>query len=45
MALFHQASFVSEEKEGSEIALNDPDFWEKWAKKADLDIDRLKNVS
>lgn len=26
-----------------DIDINDPNFWQKWAKKADLDTDELKN--
>ena len=39
-----QASFsLSGDKHASEIKLDDPDFWEKWAKRAELDVDQLKN--
>lgn len=27
----------------SDIEIDDPNFWEKWAKKANLDVDELKN--
>jgi len=38
-----QASFVSAE-DRDDISLDDPNFWEKWAKKADLDLQRLNDV-
>ena len=28
-----------------DISLDDPNFWEKWAKKADLDLGRMKDVN
>ena len=37
-----QASFVSAKGE-EDIDIDDPDFWQKWAKKADLDVDALMN--
>lgn len=40
-----QASFVSAHNQHDDISLDDPNFWEKWAKKADLDIERMKDVS
>lgn len=27
----------------TDIALDDPNFWQKWAKKADLDLDLLNS--
>ncbi|XP_032220278.1 chromodomain-helicase-DNA-binding protein 8 isoform X2 [Nematostella vectensis] len=39
---FAKASFVSA-KGDDDIDVDDPDFWEKWAKKADLDVDYLNN--
>lgn len=33
-----QASFVSSGNR-TDISLEDPDFWQKWAKKAELDLD------
>ncbi|XP_076818794.1 uncharacterized protein LOC143464735 isoform X2 [Clavelina lepadiformis] len=39
---FSKASFVSAE-DRADISLDDPNFWEKWAKKADLDLERLKD--
>jgi len=27
-----------------EIDIDDPDFWEKWAKKAELDVDLMNKV-
>lgn len=27
-----------------EIDIDDPDFWQKWAKKADLDVDLINKV-
>ena len=37
-----QASFnVSENR--TDIDINDPNFWQKWAKKADLDVDTMTN--
>nr|XP_055057519.1 chromodomain-helicase-DNA-binding protein 8 isoform X1 [Misgurnus anguillicaudatus] len=35
---FSKASFVASENR-TDIALDDPEFWQKWAKKADLDMD------
>ena len=29
----------------SDIELDDPAFWEKWAKKADVDVDAINNKS
>ncbi|KAM4551021.1 chromodomain-helicase-DNA-binding protein 8 isoform 2-T2 [Odontesthes bonariensis] len=37
---FSKASFVASENR-SDIALDDPEFWEKWAKKADIDVDSI----
>ncbi|XP_047133155.1 chromodomain-helicase-DNA-binding protein 8 isoform X1 [Hydra vulgaris] len=37
---FAKASFVSD-KARQDISLDDPDFWQKWAKKASVDIDEL----
>ncbi|KAM8839082.1 chromodomain-helicase-DNA-binding protein 8 isoform 1-T1 [Synchiropus picturatus] len=37
---FSKASFVASENR-NDIALDDPEFWQKWAKKADLDMDSL----
>lgn len=36
-----QASFVADGS--ADISIDDPDFWEKWAKKAHLDLDQLAN--
>ena len=36
-----QASFVAEGS--SDINVDDPDFWQKWAEKAKLDLDELAN--
>lgn len=36
----YQASFVSSGNR-TDISLEDPDFWQKWAKKAELDLDVL----
>ena len=38
---FSKASFVSDES--SDINIDDPDFWQKWAEKAKLDLDELVN--
>ena len=38
---FSKASFVADES--SDINIDDPDFWEKWAEKARLDLDELAN--
>ena len=27
----------------TDIDINDPDFWKKWAKKADVDVEGMKN--
>ncbi|XP_028986512.1 chromodomain-helicase-DNA-binding protein 8 isoform X3 [Betta splendens] len=37
---FSKASFVASENR-NDIALDDPEFWQKWAKKADIDMDSL----
>ncbi|XP_041847243.1 chromodomain-helicase-DNA-binding protein 8 [Melanotaenia boesemani] len=37
---FSKASFVASENR-SDIALDDPEFWQKWAKKADIDVDSM----
>ncbi|KAF7648394.1 hypothetical protein LDENG_00157570 [Lucifuga dentata] len=37
---FSKASFVASENR-NDIALDDPEFWEKWAKKADIDMDSI----
>uniref|UniRef100_A0AAR2KVJ7 DNA helicase n=1 Tax=Pygocentrus nattereri TaxID=42514 RepID=A0AAR2KVJ7_PYGNA len=37
---FSKASFVASENR-TDIALDDPEFWQKWAKKADIDLDSL----
>ncbi|XP_063769585.1 chromodomain-helicase-DNA-binding protein 8 isoform X2 [Pseudophryne corroboree] len=39
---FSKASFVASENR-TDIALDDPNFWQKWAKKADLDLDLLNS--
>lgn len=38
--LLFQASFVASGNR-TDISLDDPNFWQKWAKKAELDIDAL----
>ncbi|KAJ8272581.1 hypothetical protein GJAV_G00090900 [Gymnothorax javanicus] len=37
---FSKASFVASENR-TDIALDDPEFWQKWAKKADIDYDSI----
>ena len=37
-----QASFTATKK-GDDIDIDDPDFWKKWAMKADIDVDELMN--
>ncbi|XP_057189568.1 chromodomain-helicase-DNA-binding protein 8 isoform X2 [Triplophysa rosa] len=37
---FSKASFVASENR-TDIALDDPEFWQKWARKADIDMDSL----
>jgi len=37
---FSKASFVASENR-NDIALDDPEFWQKWAKKADIDIETM----
>ena len=37
-----QASF-SVSTNRSDIDIDDPNFWQKWAKKAELDVDELTN--
>ncbi|XP_054151241.1 LOW QUALITY PROTEIN: chromodomain-helicase-DNA-binding protein 8-like [Melozone crissalis] len=39
---FAKASFVASENR-TDIALDDPNFWQKWAKKADLDLELLNS--
>ncbi|XP_067128566.1 LOW QUALITY PROTEIN: chromodomain-helicase-DNA-binding protein 7-like [Centruroides vittatus] len=39
---FAKATF-SASNNRSDIEIDDPNFWEKWAKKANLDVDELKN--
>uniref|UniRef100_A0ABM0GXF5 Chromodomain-helicase-DNA-binding protein 7-like n=1 Tax=Saccoglossus kowalevskii TaxID=10224 RepID=A0ABM0GXF5_SACKO len=39
---FAKASFVSS-SDRRDISLDDPDFWQKWAKKADVDTDEIKS--
>ncbi|XP_066460027.1 chromodomain-helicase-DNA-binding protein 8 isoform X2 [Eleutherodactylus coqui] len=39
---FSKASFVASENR-TDISLDDPNFWQKWAKKADLDLDLLSS--
>lgn len=41
-AIVLQASF-SMTSNRSDIDINDPNFWQKWAKKADIDVDELKS--
>ena len=43
MKLIHplQASFVADGS--ADISIDDPDFWQKWAEKAKLDLDELAN--
>ena len=36
-----QASFAADGS--SDINMDDPDFWKKWAEKANLDLDELAN--
>lgn len=38
---FSKASFVTDES--SDINVDDPDFWQKWAEKAQLNLDELAN--
>lgn len=35
---FSQASFVASGNR-TDISLDDPNFWDKWAKKAEIDMD------
>lgn len=37
---FSKASFVASENR-NDIALDDPEFWQKWAKRADIDMDSI----
>ncbi|KAF7706065.1 chromodomain-helicase-DNA-binding protein 8 isoform X1 [Silurus meridionalis] len=37
---FSKASFVASENR-TDIALDDPEFWQKWAQKADIDLDTI----
>ena len=36
-----QASFVSDGS--TDVSIDDPDFWQKWAAKANLDLEQLAN--
>ncbi|CBY38713.1 unnamed protein product [Oikopleura dioica] len=38
---FSKATFAGAADNRMDIDINDPDFWEKWARKADLDLDAL----
>lgn len=38
--IFLQASFVASGNR-TDISLDDPNFWQKWAKKAEIDIDAI----
>ena len=38
---FSKASFVT--GDSSDINVDDPDFWQKWAEKAQLNLDELAN--
>ena len=38
---FAKASFVADGS--SDINVDDPDFWQKWAKRAHLDLEELAN--
>ena len=38
---FSKASF-SMSQNRTDIDIDDPNFWQKWAKKADLDVDQMK---
>ena len=38
---FSKATFAGAADNRMDIDINDPDFWEKWARKADLDMDEL----
>lgn len=39
---FSKASFATSDNR-TDIEIDDPNFWEKWAKKANFDLDELKN--
>ncbi|XP_029435998.1 chromodomain-helicase-DNA-binding protein 8 isoform X2 [Rhinatrema bivittatum] len=39
---FAKASFVASENR-TDISLDDPNFWQKWAKKADIDVDSINS--
>ncbi|XP_014669960.1 PREDICTED: chromodomain-helicase-DNA-binding protein 7-like [Priapulus caudatus] len=41
---FSEASFASSGNR-TDIDIDDPNFWQKWAKKADIDVDKLGRVS
>ncbi|XP_071784653.1 chromodomain-helicase-DNA-binding protein 9-like [Asterias amurensis] len=41
-SLFAKASFALAADQRSDIKLDDPDFWDKWAKKAELDVEAMK---
>ena len=36
-----QASFVADGS--SDLSIDDPDFWQKWAERAKLDLEQLAN--
>lgn len=38
--LLFQASFVASGNR-TDISLDDPNFWQKWAKKAEIDLDAI----
>ena len=39
---FAKASFTMTENQ-TDISIDDPEFWQKWAKKADIDMDEMQN--
>lgn len=40
-SLFAKATFNSTHNKGDDIDIDDPEFWNKWAEKAQVDIDKL----
>lgn len=40
---FSKATFSSK-KDRIDIGIDDPDFWKKWAKKAEIDVDKDEKV-
>ncbi|KAI3652349.1 hypothetical protein MP228_002674 [Amoeboaphelidium protococcarum] len=40
-SLFSKATFQLDDNQAEQLDVNDPEFWDKWAKKANVDADKL----